>query len=345
MGGNYTSTSGIQTTPLDIRLVERTKVVNDLTDFFDRLNNTFKKAFGIELWSNELLKSKRFISGSGFHFMNLDGVDTKTLTEVKPTIGDIDLQIDSNLESEIKELLVRTNRIGKFLLIDHTKSGTQIITLWEYGSWYVQMDFEFVEYEKGAPSEWSTFSKSSDYNDLLAGIKGVFAKYMLRALTTKFLIHGTIKAKTARGTDKTGLHPTVAFSVDHGVREKYNISVDDQGKIILTDKPANYTKDLNEIFIKMFDHKPSQEDLKAFGSFTGQVSLISKYIEDTKTIQLIAEGFWRTLFFKGAQGLYKGNPKLDKETKLIAWRHLTSKLKMVKVTDEMKNMLNTYYQN
>ena len=81
MGGNYTSTSGIQATPLDIRLVERTKVVNDLTDFFERLNNTFKKSFGIELWSADLLKSKQFISGSGFHFMNLTGVDTTTLTK------------------------------------------------------------------------------------------------------------------------------------------------------------------------------------------------------------------------------------------------------------------------
>lgn len=343
MGGNYTSTSGIQATPIDLRSVDRTKVVNDLTDFFTRLNNTFKKAFHTELWSDEVLASKSFVSGSGFHFMNLESVDTKTLTKVKPTVGDIDLQIDSNLQSEIQSLLVHTNRIGKFLLMDHTKSGTQIITLWEYEDLYVQIDFEFVEYHKGKPSEWSTFSHSSDYNDLLAGIKGVFSKYMLRALTTKFLIHGTIKAKTSRGTDKTGLHPTVAFSVDHGVREKYNVSIDDAGKIILTDKPAEYTKDLRKIFIKMFDSAPSPEDLKAFGSFTGQVSLISKYIEDHSTIQMIAEGFWRTLFFKGAQGLYKGNPKLDKETKMKAWDYLTSKLKMVKVTDEMKKMLDRYY--
>lgn len=343
MGGNYTSASGIQATPIDIRLVERHKFVSDLADFFDKLNDKFKKSFGVDLWSADLLKSKQFVSGSGFHVMNLTEIDTETLLKVKPTIGDIDLQMDSNLESEIKDLLVHTSAVGKFSLLDHTKSGTQIITLWKYGSWYVQMDFEFVEYKDNAPSEWSTFSHSSDYNDLLAGVKGVFSKYMLRALTTKFLIHGTIKAKTTRGVDKTGLHPTVAFSVDHGMREKYNITIDDSGRIILTDKPVEYTRDLTKIFVKMFDHKPSGEDLKAFGSFTGQVSLISKYIEDHKTIQLIAEGFWRTLFFKGAQGLYKGNPKLDKETKLKAWNYLASKLKSVEITDEMKRMIETYY--
>jgi hypothetical protein len=68
------------------------------------------------------------------------------------------------------------------------------MTFKEYGNVFPQVDFEASEYEmqddsltgkqKFYPTEWAKFSHNSHWEDIQAGIKGVFHKYLLRAITS-----------------------------------------------------------------------------------------------------------------------------------------------------------------
>lgn len=325
-GGNV-SIDGNDAERIDLTKFNRTSIVKKIDVGLHAINSAFKKDTGKPIWGDELFKSKRFLSGSAFHFFSKT-IDDETFKKHKGSVGDIDTQVDKNMDAEIKDWLTKNKgkTFGPVTLIGFKTSAGQHITLWklkEEGI-NIQFDLEMVDFENDEPTEWSNFSHSSAWEDMTQGIKGVAHKYLLRALDAPKLKDIVLKAKTARGTDKEVKSSETAFSVTHGVRQKIKPVLDDNGKqVMVNGKPAYHEMDTKEskgdtnlanIFKNYFGRDASVDDIKKLSSFTGLLSLINKTFKDGDK-QKITDGFSRTLWGPGAQGLYKADPEKDSEEK------------------------------
>lgn len=326
-GGNVTIDDQ-EADRIDLSKLNRTAIVKKIDDALISINNAFKKEHGQPIWNDTLLKSKKFLSGSAFHFFNSE-IDDKTFVKHKPSVGDIDTQVDKKMDVEIKDFLTKNKgkTFGPVTLIGFKTSAGQHISLWKLKpeGINVQVDLEMVDFdETGHPTEWSNFSHSSAWEDMTQGIKGVAHKYLLRALDAPKLKDIVLKAKTARGTDKETKSSETAFSVTHGVRKKLKPVMDDDGKqVMVNGKPAYHEMDtkeskgdtnLSNIFKNYFGKDATPDDLKKLSSFTGLLSLINKAFKDGDK-QKITDGFARTLWGPQAQGLYKNDPEKDGEEK------------------------------
>lgn len=312
---------------IDLLKHDRTSITKKIAAGLSAINAGFKKEVGKPIWNDALMKSKKFLSGSAFHFFNPEIADDM-FKKYKNSVGDIDTQVDKNMDTEIKDFLTKNKgkSFGPMKLIGFKTSAGQHISLWhlEDPSMNIQIDLEMVDFENEEPTEWSNFSHSSSWEDMTKGVKGVAHKYLLRALDAPKLKDIVLKAKTARGSDKEVKSSETAFSVTHGVRQKLKPVLDDSGKqLMIKGKPAYHEMstaeskgdtNLSNIFKAYFGKDPSAEDLKKMNSFTGLIQLIKKVFkaDDQKKI---ADGFARTLWGPGAQGLYRGDPQKDAEEK------------------------------
>ena len=325
-GGNV-QLDGQDAERIDLTKHERTAIREKIGKALAAINAGFKKFAGKPIWKPELEKSKKFLSGSAFHFFN-DKIDDKTFTKHKPSVGDIDTQVPKELEAELNDFLTKSKgkTFGPVTLIGHKTTAGQHITLWKLADpgINIQIDLEMVDFENGDPTEWAQFSHSSAWEDMTKGVKGVAHKYLMRALDAPKLKDIVLKAKTARGSDKEVKSSETAFSVTHGMRTKLKPVIGDDGKqVMVNGKPAYHelstaeskgTTNLAEIFGGYFGKKPTADDLKKLGSFTGLIELIKANFKKAEQ-QKIADGFARTLWGPGAQGLYRGDPKKDAEEK------------------------------
>jgi hypothetical protein len=312
---------------IDLTKHQRSEIAKKVEEALAAINAGFKKQMGKPIWSDALFKSKQFLSGSAFHFANLQ-IDDKTFTKHKPSVGDIDTQVDKDMDAELKDFLTKNKgkRFGPVKLIGFKTSAGQHITLWHLADpgINIQIDLEMVDFENGMPTEWSNFSHSSAWEDMTKGIKGVAQKMLLRALQAPKLKEVVIKAKTARGKDKETLSAMHAFSVTHGIRQKLKPALDDAGKQIKVNGKNAYHElstsesagetDLKKMFEYFFGKAPTTSDLKKFASFTGLIDLIKTKLPKSDWVK-IADGFVNTLWGPAAQGLYRGDAKKDEEEK------------------------------
>ena len=313
---------------IDLSKHDRSLIVPAISKMLQAINSAFYKSAGKPLWNKDLFASKAFLSGSAFHFFSTDEIPDTTFKKVKPSVGDIDTQVDREQKTEIDKFLtsMKGQTIGPGKLIGHKVSGEQFISLWHLTKFdiNIQIDFELVDFENGAPTAWAQFSHSSDWADMTKKLKGVAHKMLLRALSAPKLKDVVIKAKTARGKDKEILSASHAFSVTHGIRKKLKPVLDDAGnQVMVGGKPAYHEMgtsesegitDLHKIYEYFFGTKPSRSDLKQFGSFTGLIKLIKSKLPREDWVK-IADGFVHTLWGPSAQGLYRGDASKDNEEK------------------------------
>ena len=177
------------------------------------INNTFARQYGRVIWNSELLdkETQEFISGSSKWFMflrqpnpNFDpklppsdanpkeiGIEDSQFQRIKKKVGDIDTQIDRNLEPQITEFLQKNNgkSIGSATLAGYKKGSDQWLALWKLNDPPItlQVDLEFSDYETDSrgfevPTEWAQVSHGSQVEDLEEGIKGVFRQWLYRSL-------------------------------------------------------------------------------------------------------------------------------------------------------------------
>jgi hypothetical protein len=354
-GGNV-EIDGIAAQRLDLNKISRSKVVAEIDKALKIINSTFNKMYGVPLWSPELIANKEFLSGSAFHFFNVKIPDDQ-FTKVKSSVGDIDTMVDKDLAEKAKNFLTRATgkQFGPAKLVGFKTSPGQdtLISLWQFNDppVAVQVDMELVDYDKGSPTEWSKFSHSSAWEDLSAGIKGVFHKYLLRSLTHKDAKDRYIQMKTKL---KKVNASDLAFAVTGGVREKFEPVIDpktkkpavaDDGLGIYKEIPAsdgNYTTDIKGMFTLLVGRKPAKGEEKYLGSFVGVLALINKYFtqEDKNKI---SSAFMALLFSPAAQQLYKGDPANDKREKEIAFNKLVEILKVPVDKNELAKTLADYY--
>lgn len=330
MGGNVVL--GDQAASLiDLQKFDRSEIVPILYDSLKKINQGFHKATGLNLWSDALIDSKKFLSGSAFHFFDIAGIADKHFSSVKKSVGDLDTKVPEALSPFIKKWLDSSHgdTYGDLTLIGYKESIGQFITLWKSKSLdqNIQIDMEQLPFTDGLPTTWAEFSHSSEWEDLQQGLKGVSHKYLLRALNAKDLKDVMIRMKS--GKEKAVTSAETAFSAS-GMRQKLEPVMGPNGHEIknglpvyreLSTSETGFNTDLDDIFINYFGHAPSTTEKKQMWSFTGLIDLIKKHF-DRSTLMKVADGFANTLWGSGAQSLYRDDPDKDLEEKDVMMNYM-----------------------
>ena len=339
---------------IDLKSIDRKKVIFEIGQALKAISDRYSNFYGLPLWGDDLFKSKEFLSGSSLHLFNTT-IPDETFVKHKPTVGDIDTQVDGNQKKQIEDFLKKLpagEKVGNTLYVGYKPSGDQFITLWTLPSLgiSVQVDLELVDFENGKPTPWSSFSHGSPWADLSMGIKGVFQKYIFRSLQHRKAKDVLIRAKTARSKDKIIRKSDLAFSLK-GLRVRMIPVLDVQGNQTFKNgmpvydevdsATANYITDLDVLFTSFFGVKGDKAEIDQMGSFVGLIGLMKKYMSPSDQ-KKVMDGFANILWEKGAQGLVRGDPRADYDTKIKAFELITKELGVGSV-DDYQSIIKSYY--
>ena len=346
----------------------------DFMDFLLSLNDRFYIKYGYHIWEDlEYLKSGNCFSGSS---RSLYQQDYMSFSQFKKKVGDFDIQIDENLKEKFGPFIkgLEDVTIGEFTIYGSKddSSGAQdhcLITASEkydgLGADYFQVDWEYVDYEDGRPTEFSSFAHYSSWQDITLNIKGLFVKLLLRAISHCSFEEDSIEvsAKTGKPSKTRGeykFNPSkTAFSVDKGVRDKLAPYLDDDGNIAIDSetgrrkfykkptKDSTYTKDLDKIFEIFFGREPENEkEKKSLYSFVRCLELIKRSF-DRKKICDIFEYFMELTVCAGAQKLSAFDKSEDYDWKMAAFDMIFEKIPFLKdkYEDVLKENMDSYYEN
>jgi hypothetical protein len=364
-GGNLELPGGHQAQDIDLKVTNRSYIVPILDDLLSNINSSFSKKYKKPLWNPKLLQSKEFLSGSSLHFFNVKGIPDETFIEKKPKVGDIDTQVNVEYATDVEAFLksMQNQKIGPATLLGFKSGNEQFSSMWELSEppIKIQIDLEFVKYDKDEPTAWSKFSHSSSWEDLNAGIKGVFHKFLIQALTSltkqDFLLRkmvGRGKARTEQDVPATDnmLSFAVSSKEGGGLRDKYEPVLDAAGKPLIKDgmpvmtarPPADYNQDLGSIFGKLFGDRVSSKEAKTlepkFWSFVGILEIMNTALDDKEKNDVL-DYFINKMFGPGAQGLYKNDPDRDEKEKSAALNKIIEVLK-IQPPSNIEDLKKTY---
>jgi hypothetical protein len=346
-GGNL-SIGDEEAQQIDLKVHKRSYIVPVLDDLLNQINSSFQKATKQTLWNPALLQNKKFLSGSSLHFFNTSGISDQEFVTKKPKVGDIDTMVSRELEPVLEKFLtsMQGKTIGNSTLVGFKRGNEQFSSLWALQDppIKVQIDLEFVEFNKDEPSDWARFSHSSSWEDLEQGVKGVFHKWMIGAFTTltsKEFILRKVHKTTGKITDAPMRDNTISFAVSSkeggGLRPKYEPVLDDKGAPLIINglpvlralPPAGYERNLGKMFQSILGHrvneKAVQQALPKTWSFVGLLDLANA-IFTTEEKETVANALIEKCFGKAAQGLYKGDPERDSAEKMAAINLMVKKL-------------------
>lgn len=341
---------------IDLNTISRDAIVPVLSDALAEISMRFEEMTGFPLWSKTVMQTLQHLSGSALHFFNIKEIDSKTFAAVKNSVGDIDTQVDGDLQAPlVKFLETQIGQVfGDLEYIGFKKSPAQLISLWKSKQFgiNIQIDFELVGYQNGQPTPWATFSHSSHWDDLQAGIKGVFQKYLFRAITHLSSTKILVLPKSARGKEKILDTNLIGFSVDKGLRNKYGpVMVGNKQELRdgipvyreLETSNSDYVTDQDLLYRTLFGRPGSPQDVETLQSFVGMVGQIGK-IFPTQTQDQIIDAFANLLWGKGAQGLVRGSGLDDMKSKRTAFEYLIEKIGSRKFS-YYESLIATYYEN
>lgn len=333
-GGNL-SIHGHDAEQINLKVTQRNYIVPILNQLLLAINTDFTKQYHVPLWNPELLKSQKFLSGSSLHFFNVKGIPDEQFVIKKPKVGDIDTMVPKENEADLEEFLksVHNKQVGPARCLGFQRGNEQFSSLWELQNppIKVQIDLEFVEFANNEPTEWAKFSHSSSWDDLQAGVKGVFHKFLIQSigvlskkdfLLRKLVGRGKARAEQDVPTSAHMLTFAVSSKEGGGLRAKYEPVLDDQGLPLIVDglqvmrelPKEGYIQDVDKIFLTLFGDKIGPKQAKQlsqhFWSFTGLLKAINELL-DPEEKERIVKSFISKIFEKGAQGLYKNDPERD----------------------------------
>jgi hypothetical protein len=344
-----------QADEINLKVHNRTYMVGLLNKMLHDISAVFQSKYKKSLWSANLLQSREFLSGSSLHFFNTAGISDEEFAKHKPKVGDIDTQVDDKLEPEVEEFLTAMTgkAIGDTKLLGFSRGTAQFNALFQFQDppMKIQVDFEFGGYgeETGTPDDWFKFSHSSDWNDITAGIKGVFHKYLYRALASGGSVQQAYVAKLqGRGkaravvinpepAEVNMLSFAVASKQGGGMSRKHVPYTDPEtgessrnGLPIVIEvdpKDRTYIQNLSEQFEMIFGRKPQGNDSQLQQSFIGTLDLINKYIDPDRKPGIVQD-FLDICFEIGGQMITKDDPVRDAQTKFAAIDVMLEKLGM-----------------
>ena len=366
-GGNL-EIDGNQAQQIDLQVHNRAYITPILSTLLDAINAGFQQGAGGPLWSPKVLKSRKFLSGSSLHFFNTE-IPDEEFERVKPKVGDIDTQVNKDAEPQLAQWLdsVKGQVVGNAKFLGYSRGNEQYSSLWELTDppIKVQIDFEFVDYEKDQPTDWSGFSYSSSWEDMTqidGAIKGVFHKWLIQSLSkisSEQFVLRKVHKRTGKITDKVETDSMISFAVSSkeggGLRTKYEPVLDEKGRPLEIDglpvlrelPPSNYEKDITKIFQAIFGERIDRAALKKAlpktWSFTGILELMNIILPQEEK-ESVLDSFVNKLFARGAQGLYKGDPERDVKEKNTA---LNYAIKTLNVTPpvNLEQMRQDYVKN
>ena len=333
---------------IDLKVHKRSYIVPVLDELLKQINSSFQKATKQPLWNPALLQNKKFLSGSSLHFFNTSGIHDQEFVTKKPKVGDIDTMVSRDLEPVLEKFLtsMQGKVIGNTTLVGFKRGNEQFSSLWALQDppIKVQIDLEFVEFNKDEPSDWARFSHSSSWDDLQQGVKGVFHKWMIGAFTTltsKEFILRKVHKRTGKITDAPMRDNTISFAVSSkeggGLRPKYEPVLDDKGAPLIINglpvlralPPAGYERNLGKMFQAILGHrvneKALQQTLPKTWSFVGLLDLANAVFTPEEK-EKVADALIDKSFGPAAQGLYKGDPDRDSAEKMAAIDLMIKKL-------------------
>lgn len=366
-GGNLALDTGDQAQQIDLKVHNRAYIVPILDNLLQSINNLYAQQYQTPLWEPKLLKQKSFLSGSSLHFFNTNIPDDE-FTRVKPKVGDIDTQVNKDLEGNLEQFLTANQGkvMGPAKFLGFQRGNEQFSGLWEFTDppIKVQIDLEFVAYDKKGPTQWSQFSHSSSWDDLQAGIKGVFHKFLIQSFTSltnqdfilrKLVGRGKARAEQDVPTTDNMFSFAVSSKEGGGLRAKYEPVLDEKGRPLVIDGlpvmrplPATgYEQDLSTIFANIFGSRVNSAQLKKLmpktWSFIGLLELMNVVLDSEEKAQVV-DAFVNKLFAPGAQGLYKNDPDRDIVEKNAALNQMITVLK-VEAPGNLEQMRQDYKAN
>jgi hypothetical protein len=368
-GGNL-SVGGHDAQQIDLKVHNRSFIVPILDTLLNNINNAFAKTYKKPLWQPQLLQSKQFLSGSSLHFFNTKGITDQEFVSKKPKVGDIDTQVNKENEQELEQWLSTSQgkMVGNAKFLGFQRGNEQFSSLWELQDppIKVQIDLEFVAFDKDEPTPWSKFSHSSSWDDLNAGVKGVFHKFLIQSLASlsrkDFLLRKAVgRGKAKEIQDIPTTDNMVSFAVSSkeggGLRAKYEPVLDANGQPVVVDGmpvmqalPASgYEQDIGKIFGSIFgtrlNPKQAAQLESKYWSFVGLIDAMNTLVTPEEK-QSVLSAFIDKIFGKGAQGLYKGDPERDSAEKSAALDLMINKLGVQAPADleQMKQQYKAAYK-
>lgn len=253
---------------------------------------------------------------------------------VKNTLNDLDVMIPREKAKDLWNLLESGN-IKNFICSNRVNTefiGNTLICLFDINGMKLQVDFELAEFENNLPTEWARFSHSSSLEDAREGIKGVFHKFMLRALVgSKSELEDVVICTPSSTTDKIRVRKDqsareYSWGVERGLcrnytnlKESYYRELKPQEKI--------YSTDLQELANFIFEGK--QYSLECIQDATSIARNL--YLLEPQEIHDFMTRFMEILFGSGEQKL-----ELDKEI------DLQNKIMVVSYIIEHNKILSNY---
>jgi len=328
-----------QAQQIELQVNNRAKMMPVLNKLLGDINAGFAAYAKHPLWDPKLLASKQFLSGSSLHFFNTKGISDQEFERVKPKVGDIDTQVNKEFEHQLQEWLtsIKGKHLGNATFLGFERGNEQYSSLWQLDEppIKIQIDLEFVGFENNKPTNWAQFSHSSSWDDMKAGVKGVFHKWIIQALTSmsnqdfylrKMVGRGKAKAEQDVPEHDNMMGFAVSSKEGGGLRPKYEPVLDDQGMPLVKDglpvlralPPSGYNQDVGQIFALVFGERLTPQQAhklqSKFWSFTGILEVMNQVLspEDKQTVM---DAFINKMYGKGAQGLYKNDPERDAEEK------------------------------
>ena len=328
---------------INLQVTNRNIIVPILNDLLKSIDFAYKNQYQENLWNPKLLKSQKFLSGSSLHFFNVKDIPDDAFLKKKPKVGDIDTMVSKEKESNLESFLDQNidKKIGPAKLLGFQRGNEQFSSLWELTDppIKIQIDLEFVQFDQDEPTDWARFSHSSDWNDIQAGVKGVFHKYLIQSFAVLTKRQFILRKQEGRGKNRQWVDvpeedSLLGFAVSSkeggGLRAKYtpvlNPSTNEpemkDGLPVMLKLPAvGYEQNINKIFMSLFGVKMSEKAAEKltdkFWSFTGLLDVMNKLLEPEEKSRVLGSFLQRT-FGPGAQGLYKNEPERDSAEKMIA---------------------------
>ena len=240
-GGALKGPSGEVSTPISTK--DRHGIANDILAALSAIHDQVEAHSRKSIYgkNRKALSTGSAFSGSSAHLVN-SKISDMELHKVKPTMGDIDTQVDKDVMSALASTLQAGQIYGAYTLSTIKKHGNEISVLLTNPKTkqHHQIDFEGVEYSNNEPTEFESFAHSSNWEDNKNGIKGAAHKQLL---------------------NEVGLE-SHKFSITHGL----NVRVADPKA-----KATAGEKDQKQISIKLFGKECSIK------SFEDVANAIKKY--------------------------------------------------------------------
>lgn len=342
---------------------------HDFISFLYGVSEEFEKRYGYPIWEKpEELKTGRMFSGST---RALFLKDFNSYAAKKPKIGDFDVQVPEEIFEDFHKFILQEMPnfdIGDWTIYGCSKSPGQDHSLVQadknypnLDANYIQIDWEYVPFKDGLPTEFATFAHYSSWEDIENDIKGVFMKYLMRALVStcdereNVLIVSEKTGKPREAMNKGQFQHFLGFSVDKGVRCKYKPYLDENGNQLILDgkecwceaktSESTYEQDIGAIFNLIFGFEPSAQDKKDMHSFVRTINHLMKEFDEeriTKVFFMMAKIMWGA----GAQGISAFDPEEDKQLKTTACNQFYKAFPFLKQHEsEIEEMKATYYSN